>query len=55
MSRTQELYTLWAVDLSPSGLAALNLLADGRFKLETKTEQDIADVVAYVKTFSKAP
>ena len=41
MNRTQELYTLWAVDLSPSGLAALNLLADGRFKLETKTEQDL--------------
>lgn len=41
MNRTQELYTLWAVDLSPAGLAALNLLADGRFKLEIKSEQDL--------------
>ena len=42
MSSTQELYTLWAIDLSEEGLAALRELADGRFVLEARPEIDSA-------------
>ena len=42
VSKTQELYTLWAIDLSDAGLAALGELAEGRFALEAKPEIDPA-------------
>ncbi len=41
MSRTQELYNLWAIDLSQAEIAALALLAHGRFNLEEKSEQEL--------------
>ena len=41
MSRTQELYNLWAIDLSQAEIAALTPLADGRFNLAEKSEQEL--------------
>lgn len=42
MSKTRELYTLWAVDLSEAGVTALRELADERFVLEPKSVADLA-------------
>ena len=42
MGKTQELYTLWAVDLSDAALAAFGALADGRYTLEIKSVDDLS-------------
>ena len=42
MTNLQELYSLWAVDISNSSLERLRALSAGRFTLEIKQEDDLA-------------